>query len=131
MKAITIHQPYAELIARGEKRIENRTWRTNHQGPIAIHAGLARGARWREAAARYGVDLANVPQGAIVAVAASVDCVRLFNLRSRDVGPHAEGPWCWVLAGVRRLDKPIPIAGKQSLWNVPAEIEAEIARQLG
>ena len=39
MKALTIHQPYAELIRRGEKVIENRTWPTSYRGPLAIHAG--------------------------------------------------------------------------------------------
>lgn len=35
MKALTIHQPYAELIRRGEKVIENRTWPTSYRGPLA------------------------------------------------------------------------------------------------
>ena len=39
MKAITISQPWAHLIVRGEKRVENRTWPTEHRGPLAIHAG--------------------------------------------------------------------------------------------
>jgi len=42
MKAVTIYQPYAELIARGEKRVENRSWRTDYRGPLAIHAGCSR-----------------------------------------------------------------------------------------
>lgn len=39
MKAITIHQPYASLIAWGEKHFETRSWSTPYRGPIAIHAG--------------------------------------------------------------------------------------------
>jgi hypothetical protein len=39
MKAITIHQPWAGLIAIGAKRFETRGWKTNYRGPIAIHAG--------------------------------------------------------------------------------------------
>lgn len=39
MKALTIYQPWASLIALGEKRIETRGWATNYRGPIAIHAG--------------------------------------------------------------------------------------------
>jgi len=38
MKAITIHQPWASLIAIGAKRFETRGWKTNYRGPIAIHA---------------------------------------------------------------------------------------------
>lgn len=43
MKALTLTQPWATLIAVGSKRIETRSWGTNHRGRIAIHAakGLA------------------------------------------------------------------------------------------
>jgi len=40
MKALTIHQPYASLLACGAKKYETRSWATNYRGPIAIHAGL-------------------------------------------------------------------------------------------
>jgi hypothetical protein len=39
MKAITILQPFASLIACGAKKIETRSWPTKYRGPIAIHAG--------------------------------------------------------------------------------------------
>lgn len=42
MKALTIRQPWASLIALGVKTIETRSWRTNYRGPIAIHAGIAK-----------------------------------------------------------------------------------------
>jgi hypothetical protein len=132
MKAITIHQPYAELIARGDKQIENRTWRTHHEGPLAIHAAGLTSQRHRELAAEFGVDLERVPLGAIVAVAQRIECVKISDvprLLRRSQGVHAFGPWCWILHEVRRLDQPLAIAGKQSLWNVPAAIAAQLCDQ--
>ena len=41
MKALTIRQPWASLIAAGVKTIETRSWSTRYRGPLAIHAGLA------------------------------------------------------------------------------------------
>ncbi len=38
MKALTLHQPWASLIAWGDKEIETRSWSTNYRGPIAIHS---------------------------------------------------------------------------------------------
>lgn len=38
MKALSILQPWATLIAIGAKKIETRSWPTNYRGPIAIHA---------------------------------------------------------------------------------------------
>jgi hypothetical protein len=39
MKALTVLQPYAQLIAVGAKQYETRSWATKHRGPTAIHAG--------------------------------------------------------------------------------------------
>lgn len=38
MKALTIWQPWASLIAIGAKEFETRSWSTNYRGTIAIHA---------------------------------------------------------------------------------------------
>ena len=38
MKAITLTQPWAQLVALGAKRIETRSWSTKYRGPLAIHA---------------------------------------------------------------------------------------------
>jgi len=123
MKAITIQQPWAEMIARGLKRVENRTWRTNHRGPLAIHAGKSMVAMDRENAAewpeRYGVALPGVGEltfGAIIAVVELRDCVLLTDLPENVRGhPFAFGPWCWVLDGVERVE-PVKCVGKQMIW---------------
>ena len=38
MRALSVSQPYASLIAVGAKRIETRSWRTRYRGALAIHA---------------------------------------------------------------------------------------------
>jgi len=38
IKAITLHQPWATLVAIGAKKIETRSWNTHYRGPLAIHA---------------------------------------------------------------------------------------------
>ncbi len=39
IKALTVRQPWAHMIAYGGKTIENRVWETRHRGLLAIHAG--------------------------------------------------------------------------------------------
>ena len=39
MKALTIIQPWATLIASGHKMNETRSWKTNYRGEVLIHAG--------------------------------------------------------------------------------------------
>jgi activating signal cointegrator 1 len=43
MKAITLSQPWATLVAIGAKRIETRGWSTKYRGPLAIHAAKGLG----------------------------------------------------------------------------------------
>jgi activating signal cointegrator 1 len=38
MKALTLTQPWASLVAIGAKRIETRSWSTRYRGALAIHA---------------------------------------------------------------------------------------------
>ena len=38
VKALTLTQPWATLVAIGAKRLETRSWPTSHRGLLAIHA---------------------------------------------------------------------------------------------
>ncbi len=113
MKAITICQPYADMIAKGEKVIENRTWPTNLRGRIAIHAGKSR--EWLDdgdEVARPGM-----PFGAIVATAVLYDCQRVEKLHADLQGrDDANGPWCFLLCDVQAFTEPIPANGAQGFW---------------
>ena len=39
MKVLSVRQPWAWALIHGGKDIENRDWKTNYRGPLAIHAG--------------------------------------------------------------------------------------------
>lgn len=76
MKAITIRQPWASLIALGEKKIETRSWQTKYRGPILIHAGKSVDKKAmktlciKEALERHGINRAeDLPTGCIIAKA--------------------------------------------------------------
>lgn len=133
MKALTVHQPYASLIARGEKWVENRTWQTSHRGFLAIHAGKGSVYLQKD-------DLRAYPLGAMVAVVKLVACINLNSLKNQpfdqlipntnlmvaDVVGHeyTEGPWCWILSRAVAMDPPIPCRGAQRLWECEFGFEA-------
>jgi activating signal cointegrator 1 len=143
MKALTVSQPYASLIASGEKWIENRTWNTNYRGPIFIHAG--KGSQYLKKS-----ELAKLATGSVIALARLAACVTIEELTemgnslydSQDFVPgtsvswwdaaahkHAEGPFCWILENVIALD-PIPCRGAQGLWKLPCTVLWPISEQL-
>jgi activating signal cointegrator 1 len=71
--ALTISQPFAELICTGEKCVENRTWETLYHGPLAIHAG--KGTQYLSRR-----ELAGYPTGCVVAVAGHVGAVKALDV---------------------------------------------------
>lgn len=135
MRAITICQPYAHLIAAGDKLVENRTWPTNYRGRLAIHAGKSRA--WLEPG-----DLEILPGMVFGAVVATVDLIECLHVRSifadwdgggfysghhPNLPPHlhwlvehehTEGPWCFVLADVQKIE-PVPWKGQQGFFDIP------------
>lgn len=100
MKAITLTQPWATLVAIGAKRIETRSWRTHYRGPLAIHA--AKG--WTKEAVRmffrepfkstlamagYPI-FSTLPRGCIVATATLVDCIKVPRAQRIETAVHAD-----------------------------------------
>lgn len=136
--ALTICQPYAELIARGEKVVENRVWDTKHRGPLLIHAGKSTAWLKSEPELPERMDF-----GAIVAICELVDSVhyRLMSTTQSLIRPprgyewlqddrHACGPWCWILENVRRLPEPVRCDGNQRFWTPPTHVMALVEKQL-
>jgi hypothetical protein len=85
MKAITIWQPWASLIACGTKKYETRSWPTKYRGPIAIHAA-AKEPRTLPQEVREALDqLDEVPLGAIIATAELVNVWHIVYNPGTDV----------------------------------------------
>lgn len=113
MKALTVRQPYAHLIAIGEKRVENRSRQTGHRGPLVIHAGKSRACITEE-------DLEHYPGLAFGALIGRVDlvaCLRVVDLEAGDVpshvawveyDPHVEGHGAGSWSGRSRLARRFP-----------------------
>ena len=102
MKALSIQQPWAWLIARGYKDIENRSWPTKMRGPVLIHASkkadysAVQTHRLKDdilaILAQHGLSMDDLPRGGIVGKANIVDCVT--NHESK----WFEGEYGFVLA---------------------------------
>jgi hypothetical protein len=139
MKALTICQPYAELIRLGLKRVENRTWPTKYRGLMYIHAGKSRA--WFDDDEQLIRDFGRMPAfGAVVAIANLVDCLPYDAIQAGEFDKkypwlrdhdHASGPWCFVLDNVNPIG-PWPWRGAQGLFNIDeGELGAVANRELG
>jgi hypothetical protein len=109
MRALSIRQPWAELILRGHKIIEVRSRRTNLLERVHIYAGLNRIEPQEEAriSARFGIDVDDLPRGVLVGTVAIVGCLPL----KEDDGEAAcfeitqtDGIYAWLLARPQRAE---------------------------
>ena len=153
MKAITLHQPWASLVAEGTKTVETRSRPAPRHligQRIAIHAGKKRVRITREydpamhhaMTEAHGPDWQDgLPLGAVVATARLTGCFRVtgwkgdreprlagYGERTPDVrtdayGDFRPGRWLWTLEEVEKLDPPVPARGFQSLWEWEPEGE--------
>lgn len=131
IRAITVHQPWASLLAFGIKAIETRSWATDYRGPLAIHAGRAgdvgEDAYLLARFASYGAELGCIPEklplprGCIVGIAELVDCQAMTSGPSRHeniLGNFGFGRFGWRLRHAQPLPRPIACRGHQRLWQV-------------
>lgn len=146
IKALTILQPWASLIALGAKRIETRSWYTSYRGPMAIHAGRSRKfiniahqepffSALKTISQPIGdcplpIDVL-LPVGEVVAVCRLVNCKEIDNTtlhpwrfnpeelseQEKAFGDFTLGRYAWILEDVRMLPEPIPAKGRLGLWN--------------
>jgi hypothetical protein len=145
MKALSLWQPWATLVAIGAKEYETRSWATTYRGPLVIHAAR----RPDEAAAleraiqtadlpvmcpfiEYAVKVyaarpftLPLPLGAALCI---VDLVSVVNVELiRDLisnqeyafGDYAPGRYAWKFENVRQFICPIAMHGRQRIFDCP------------
>lgn len=131
MRALSLTQPWASLVAMGAKQVETRSWSTTFRGGLVIHAakGFPPWAKDLCATAPFSQfvpDASALPLGAIVAVCyvASVEQTELtvVDEQERAFGDYAPGRWAWRLSRIRALPEPIPCRGALGLWTVPDDV---------
>lgn len=130
MKAVSIKQPWAHLIAIGLKDIENRSWPTSYRGRIFIHTSA------KKEKGRNVINLLTLQQikylkddsteedlGLILteeynfgAIIGEVDIIGCIN--NSDSVWAEKGQWHWQLANALIYPKPIlNVKGKLSFWD--------------
>lgn len=137
MRCLTIRQPWAELVALGEKRFETRSWRTAYRGELAVHAGLqvdkavCATEPFKSVLAPHGYTADNLPLGAVIATGFLKNCYEITAELAEEgwpggdeyrFGDYTAGRFAWELEKMNLLAEPVPAKGKLGLWQYPAGI---------
>ena len=118
MKALSLKQPFAELVVSGKKTIELRKWNTNFRGEFLVHASKNPD---EQAMNKFG--FTNLPCGMIVGKAKLIEVKHYKNEdeHGQDSNLHlADNFWGdhgFILEEVTRLDNPIPAKGQLNFWD--------------
>jgi hypothetical protein len=150
MKALSLTQPYATLIALGYKRNETRGFATKHRGPLLIHASATR-AKWaREACEtpiikalleRHGLTYNTLPRGVILCSSQLLEVALItedeqpadkiyldknglyLSETEEACGDYTPGRFAWLLSNVEVLPEPVPAKGQLTLWNATPALQ--------
>lgn len=154
MLSLSIQQPWAELVVRGWKLVENRDWprAPRHQGLLVIHTGQKMDLEGIPAALAMmraaGVDPGLLGNPEALATGAYLGVVRMGgSMRLDDRGdrlhlrPEEQHWWVWGhehvglrFWGAARFEQPIPGKGQRGLYHPPADVELaalDLARVTG
>jgi len=149
MKALTLYQPWAQLVVDKNKLIETRSWRTHHRGDLLIHAGKTfhfsdlELCHQEKHFARCIPDPTKLITGALLGVVEVKDCIRMAGVidinyqllhwvdqskieQERTFGHYDEGRYMWILGNVRKFEKPIyGVSGAQGLWDYNIDLSKQ------
>ncbi len=126
--ALSIRQPWAELILLGRKTIEVRTWTVEHRGPIWLHAGKAHDPRLDEAFGLHDLFRGGHVGCATLSAIMPLDRARWELLRPEhlDNGGFAEGRFGWLLTDAKRLVRPVPAPGRLHLFHPEPAVQEQL-----
>src|ERR1700730_5019753 len=107
MKAISLKQPWANLVAEGRKTIETRTWSTKYRGKILIVSSKS--------------PASPPPSGMALAIAEVIDCRPMTEADEEAaccrVYPRAQA---WILRDIRKIE-PFEVRGTLGIYEVLVE----------
>ena len=112
MKALSVKQPWANMIASGEKTIETRRWHTNYRGLLLIVSSRMPSIE---------------PAGYAIAVARLVDCRPLATEDEEEACcewyPNA---YAWIMTNIRKIS-PFPVRGQLGIFEVNYTVDVDDA----
>ncbi len=138
---LSMHQPWAGLLVAGIKRVEGRTWPTDHRGRlwIASTAQAASPQDIAETVASYerqfkerGLEMppppVDYPSGVLLGCVTVVDCIPLAEF-PQDL-EESESPFCFICDNPAELVLPLKVSGQHKIWTLQADILKNAQAQL-
>jgi hypothetical protein len=128
--ALTVRQPWAELLISGRKSIEIRSKAPQYRGRMWLHAGLK---NYPELEREFGFE--HLYRGGFVGSIQLVGVVPLTKERwvlwrdnHLDLGEYRSGFFAWMIAAPRRFQIPVRGKGQLGLFYPPVDLVQQLER---
>jgi len=135
LKALTIRQPWADLIIRGLKTIEVREWQVKHRGPFLIHTSNT--VDWKAVQTLGYDEVEELPRGRVIGYAEISEVFQFDRERWLDrlkdhwvVHPLPEPSFGAVLTNVRVFEKPVRCRGNRYFFLLPQAVLDAVGKNL-
>ncbi len=125
--AISIRQPWAELILSGRKTIEVRSWTTEFRGSIWVHSGIKADPELEQCFGFSELYKGGYLGKVVVEAIIPFDLHRWELWRDRHLcaGNYVPGLYAWILSSPEKLSLPVRAPGKLKLYYPPHDVEDE------
>lgn len=128
--ALSVRQPWAQLIVTGQKSIEIRQWSDRYRGPLWIHA-----SRTLDEPAMAHFGFTSLYTGGLIGRVDLVDILPLnpkrwetWRERHCVPGPMPFQAVAFMLENPRRLVEPLAIPGRLKLFMLPDDLVVKVSR---
>lgn len=146
MKALTLHNPHATLVALGEKRWETRSFRprkVRERYAITSTAAEPRLARFYHSIDefRWRIRGRMMPNGHVLCTVEVTEILTTaawfkIHMHKRKVTPiiereylfgdYGQSRYAWRLENIIVMDPPVPCKGKQGIWHLTGAVLEEV-----
>jgi hypothetical protein len=151
MRALSLLQPWAQLLVTGVKTIETRAWQPKFKGTLYIHASsghhedvdkiisycreknLPLADQLTKGAIIGSVDVQTYgrPKELLTAAKAGIKGLTMEDWERECILGDLSGPgrWGWLVTGPVLFKNPITCKGALSVWSIPESLEAAIEQE--
>jgi hypothetical protein len=127
--ALSVRQPWAELLISGRKSMEIRTWAPDYRGRLWLHAGSKMDPRLER---QFGLEgaykggfIGSIQLAAVVPLTS--DRWTQWRQHHLDTGQYRDDMLAWIMESPRRFHTPVPGSGRLGIFKVSDDIFQQLA----
>lgn len=136
---LSMHQPWASLLVYGIKKVEGRSWQTNHRGrlwiastaqPVSQEAIQEAETYYRNVLYGSVIFPDKYPSGSLLGCVNVTDCCPREEYIARGYHDETDSPFCFICEHPHLVSVQYAVKGKHKIWKLDPHIHNAAKRLL-